>query len=91
MSSIKIGFDVITDKTPMLPTAKRGDSANAPIQETDEQLAAGLVWWPCSFCNLRVLVDSYKRGRERCQCGAVRFHAGNSEGWRKGSQEWWFG
>lgn len=87
---VGIGFDIVTTLTPTLPDAKRGATAQAPIQETSEQLEAGLVWWPCSFCNLRVLVDSRKRGRERCACGAVRCHSGRSEGWRKGKQEWWF-
>jgi hypothetical protein len=89
-TTIKIGFDVITDNTPTLPDARRGAATKAPIRETSEQLEAGLVWWPCGFCGLRVLVDSLKRGRERCQCGAVRCFSKGSEGWRKDGREWWF-
>jgi len=91
--SVQVSFEVVTDDTPSRPHAKRGDSIRAGgrgITETDEQLSAGLIWWPCSFCNRHVLVSVNIRGRERCKCGAVRCHSQGQEGWRRDGKEWWF-
>lgn len=78
-----IFFDLITDKTPTLPNAKREAVTVPPITETSEQLAENLIWWPCSFCGKRVLIASFIRGREKCTCGAVRCHSQGAEGWQK--------
>lgn len=86
---IGIGLDVISEETPTLPDAKRGDSVEGLIRETEEQLAADLIWWPCSFCGRHVLV-AVGRGREKCACGAVRCHSRGQEGWRRDGKEWWF-
>jgi hypothetical protein len=87
---IHIGIDCVTADTPSLPDAKRGAVAKPPITETAEQLEAGLVWWPCSFCDARVLISAGRRTREKCECGAVRVHSHGAEGWRKDGGEWWF-
>lgn len=72
MEKIEISFEIdcIGPSTPTLPDAKRGDSVKGPIKATEAQLHAGLCWWPCSFCDRKVLV-SIGRTRERCKCGAV--------------------
>jgi len=87
---VGLGFDMIDASTPTLPNAKRGDCSEVLVKETSEQLAAGLVWMPCSFCGRRVLVDCKRATRERCKCGAIRCHHLGEEGWRKGKNEWWF-
>lgn len=78
----------------LFPDAKRGDSvAGAEPDETPEQSAAGLVWWPCSFCNRFVLVDAWPKlhgRRERCACGARRIISRETEGWTRGGKTWWF-
>jgi len=91
-----ITFEFNDGKEPMYPDAKRGDSVEGRARETPGQREAGLVWWPCSFCGRKVLVDAWRRTRERCACGARRTtHTDTArdiyeEGWRKGEQEIWF-
>jgi len=87
---IVLRMEVITDQTPVMPGAKRGEVYTGAIQETGDQLEAGFVWWPCLFCGRKVLVDSNVAGRERCSCGAVRCHWRGMEGWRKNGEECWF-
>ena len=74
---------------PMMPYAVRGTISEQPVKETSEQLEAGLVWWPCGFCNLRVLISADRHTHERCSCGAVRLSHYDSVGWRLGDVEWW--
>jgi len=87
---VQTTIDMINWNTPTMPAAGRGAVCEGSIKETTDQLDAGLVWWPCSFCGKKVLVDSKSRGREKCSCGAVRCHYRGQEGWCKDGDEWWF-
>lgn len=84
--TLSIGWDVIDSSTPTLPNAKRGRVSEKHVKATEEQLKAGLIWWPCGFCGRYVLIDSWRNTREKCTCGAVRRnHHGNAI-WKKGDE-----
>ena len=89
MSNVMLTMDCTTDQTPSWPDAARGDCFDGSITETRAQLDQNLVWEPCAFCGLKVLIRCDIRGRERCSCGAVRCHHRGQEGWRRGDDEWW--
>jgi hypothetical protein len=95
--NLGIGISLHLQSDPTFPEAKRGHviPPDQTPRATDEQLALGLIWWPCSFCHSWVLVDSTRRARERCSCGARRCHHTSrdgyySEGWRRDGKTWWF-
>lgn len=101
--TISISMTLHLHDDPTIPDAKRGhvaSGAGRPPQTTDEQSAAGLIWWQCTFCHSWVLVDAYRQTREKCTCGARRCHHTSrpdswgekyySEGWTRDGQTWWF-
>lgn len=82
-------IEITTRDTPTNPHAKRGDCSDQNVQETPEQIKNNLVWWPCSFCSCKVLVNIWGRG-EICKCGARRIKRKYREGWKRGNDEMFF-
>lgn len=98
MTGVAIQIGCVDGSTPTIPSAKRGRATSKDVTETAAQLDAGLIWDWCPFCDRHVLVDAFRRTRERCTCGAVRTHAtvrgydGDrhyNQGWRRGKKTWW--
>ena len=82
-ADISISAYAIDSTTPELPGAKRGAVSDFLPLETDAQLKAGLIWWPCAFCGKLVLIDAYRNTREKCSCGAERRNRHGNANWFK--------
>ena len=83
-TEINISFTCDDSNTPTLPDAKRGDCSETHHLETKEQLDAGLVWWPCGFCGLEILIGM--NTRETCKCGAKRHNHHGYLSWQKSDE-----